>query len=195
MTVSKSCSAITGSPAMLWDSGDSKRKRRYTWRAVKINKVWVGTDTHLTNHLVEAAMKQGLLENFSGYSLYEREKMVNSKNRIDFLLTGSQGKCFIEVKSATVVQGGIAQFPDSITPRSLSQLKFLTQKSRQGHRAVLIFVAQRGDVKSFSINNLFYPEYTKAIKSAIKAGVELVALGFPVSPKGFGMPFPLKVNM
>jgi DNA-binding sugar fermentation-stimulating protein len=59
---------------------------------------------------------------------------------------------------------------------------------------MLIFVVQRGDVKSFSINNLFYPEYGRAIKSAVKAGVELVAFGFPVSPKGFGMPIPLKIN-
>jgi len=42
----------TGSEVLLWDSGDDKRKRRYTWRAIKLKSVWVGTDTHLANHLV-----------------------------------------------------------------------------------------------------------------------------------------------
>src|SRR5664280_2292655 len=47
-----------GSPALLWDSTNPKRKRRYTWRAVEIDGVWVGTDTHLANRIVGEALLQ-----------------------------------------------------------------------------------------------------------------------------------------
>ena len=56
-----------------------------------------------------------------------------------------------------------------------------------------MFAVQRGDVKKFSINELAYPEYARAIKLAARAGVEIVAWKFPVSPRGFGVPLPLKI--
>ena len=113
---------------------------------------------------------------------------------MDFLLTGTEGICFVEVKSATVVEKGVARFPDSITPRGLKHLEDLTRKAEEGHRVVLLYLIQRGDVESFSINDTHYPAYTTAFKKAVAAGVEYIALSVSLSPKGFGMPRLLPVN-
>ena len=52
---------VAGNRAVLWDSENLKRKRRYTWRAVEFQGNWVGTDTHLSNRIVEEIIKAKLL--------------------------------------------------------------------------------------------------------------------------------------
>lgn len=182
------------SPSLLWDSADPKRKRRYTWRAIELNGVWVGTDTHLANRLIEKVLLQGLLPGLENYEKLEREKQVTSGQRVDFLLTGPEGLCFIEVKSATVVEEGVARFPDSITPRGLKQLEGLTLKAAEGHRVVFLYLSQRSDAESFTINTGSYPAYASAFKKAVTAGVETMALSVELSPQGFATPKLLPVN-
>jgi len=114
--------------------------------------------------------------------------------RIDFLLRKGQARCFLEVKNSVVVEQGVARFPDSITPRGLKHLEGLTRKAKEGHRAVLLFVVQRGDVKSFAITSLHHPAYARAVQKALRAGVELLAISFEVSPKGFSLPRLLAVS-
>ena len=183
------------SPALLWDSADPKRKRRYTWRAIKLKGVWVGTDTHLANRLVEEALLQRLIPGLDCYEKLEREKLIETGHRVDFLLTGTEGFCFVEVKSATVVEKGVARFPDSITPRGLKHLEGLTRKAEEGHRVVLLYLIQRDDVESFTINDIHYPAYATAFKKAVEAGVETIALSVAVSTQGFGRPKLLPVNL
>lgn len=183
-----------GSAALLWDSKDAKRKRRYTWRAIKIDGVWVGTDTHLTNSLVEQALQHQLLSCLTGYEILESEFLLQPGLRFDFLLNGNKGTCFLEVKSATVVEKGIARFPDSVTPRGLKHLEGLTSKAAEGVRAVLLFVVQRGDVHSFTVSNLYHPAYARAFQKALAAGVEIFAFAVDVSPSGFSKPRMLPVQ-
>ncbi len=179
---------IPGSPALLCDSENTKRKRQYTLKAIEINGVWIGTDTHLANHLVGEALLQGLVPGLDGYEKIERERLVGVGHRVDFLLSGTEGFCYVEIKSATVVEKGVARFPDSITPRSLKHLEGLTIKALEGHRVIFIYFIQRSDAESFSVNETHYPAYFIAYKKAKDAGVETLALSVAVSPKGFGRP-------
>lgn len=183
-----------GSPALLWDSEEPKRKRRYTLRAVELEGTWIGTDTHLANRLVEEALLKKLIPGIENYEKLEREQRVEEGHRVDFLLTGIDGVCFIEVKSATVVEKGVARFPDSITPRGLKHLEGLTRKAEEGHRVVLLYFIQRGDAESFSINDTHFPAYVAAFKKALAAGAEAIALSVAVSPNGFGRPRLIPVN-
>jgi len=177
----------TGSDALLWDSQDPERKRRYTWRAIKLDGVWIGTDTHLANRLVEQLLRQRLLPPLKAYEISKCEPLVRPGLRVDFLLTGPQGTCFLEVKSATVVENGLARFPDSITPRGLRHLQGLTRMAKAGHRTVLLFVVQRGDADTFAVSS-HYPAFNKAFKKALAAGVEIIACAVEVSPEGFCKP-------
>jgi len=184
-----------GSPALLWDSEEPKRKRLYTLRAVELNGVWIGTDTHLSNRLVGDALLQNLIPGLGRYEKLERERRIEEGHRVDFLLTGTEGICYVEVKSATVVEKGVARFPDSITPRGLKHLEGLTRKADEGHRVVLLYLVQRGDAESFTVSATHYPAYATAFEKAVAAGVEAIALSVAVSIQGFGRPRLLPVNL
>ena len=185
---------LRDSPALLWDSEEPKRKRRYTWRAVQLNGVWVGTDTHLANRIVEEAFIKNLIPGFEQYEKITRESRVGKGYRIDFLLSGANGDCYVEVKSSSVVENGIARFPDSNTPRSVRHLEVLTQMAKEGKRAILLYLIQRDDVSSFSVNERSYPAYAVALKKAVEVGVESLALSVSVSIHGFSNPRLLPVN-
>ena len=183
----------TGSPCMLWDSAESERKRRYTLRAVKLGKTWLGTDTHLANELIETALRRRLLPHLEKFDVLKREPRSRNGSRLDFLLGDGVGECFLEVKSATVTFGGLAQFPDSLSPRSVEHLNALIKVVKTGRRAVLVFLIQRGDVEGLKINAACDPAFNRAFARALKAGVEFQALKHTLTVKGFGQPVPVPV--
>lgn len=178
----------SGHNALLWESSDPKRKRRYTWRAVEFEGQWIGTDTHLSNRLVEEALRLKLVPELDNYNTLVREHFVEAGFRVDFLLSGAKGDCFVEVKSTTVVENSVARYPDSSTPRGVKHLKALTHLVREGNRVVLLFLVQRSDAESFVVSNSHDPAYAEAFDQAIAAGVEVIALEVSVFPEGFGAP-------
>jgi sugar fermentation stimulation protein A len=182
-----------GSPILLWDSQDPTRKKRYTWRAIKLGRHWVGTDTHLANPLVEKALLDNSLPGLKGYQIIAKEPREKLGTRLDFHLSGPKGECFLEVKSATVVKGNCALYPSSKTLRTLPQLKLLTKKVKAGHRAVLLFLVQRGDVESFAFNRACDPVLTYAFDRALAVGVEVLAVKHNVSLNGFSTPMQLQI--
>jgi len=117
-----------------------------------------------------------------------REKQLEVGFRVDFVLTGPQGDCLLEVKSATVVQGGVARFPDSVTPRGVKHLKALKSQVLAGKRSILLFLIQRADAHSFVVSNSHDPAYAEAFEDAVASGAEVIALAVEVSPAGFGTP-------
>lgn len=177
-----------GSKALLWESPNPKRKHRYTWRAIENEGLWIGTDTHLSNQIVEEVLKRKLIPSFESYSILNREFLVEPGFRIDFLLTGSKDVCLIEVKTTTIVEAGAARYPDSLTPRGVKHLKALTRLVKGGNRVVLLVLVQRADAHSFVISNSYDSAYAEAFDKAIAAGVELLALEVSVLPEGFGTP-------
>lgn len=177
-----------GMNALLWDSADIKRKRRYTLRAVDFEGLWIGTDTHLSNRLVEEALKLKLVPGLETYNTLAREQFVADGFRVDFILSGPQGDCLVEVKSANVVENGVARYPDSLTPRGVKHLESLKHKAIEGQRSVLIFLVQRDDAQSFVVSNSYDLSYAKAFDEAVASGVEIIALAVSVSRKGFGLP-------
>lgn len=183
-----------GSPILLWDSQDATRKRRYTLRAIKLGRHWIGTDTHLANRLVEKALLEHSQPGLEGYEILTKEPRDKKGTRLDFHLSGPEGQCFLEVKSATVVSGTCARYPDSKTLRTHSQLRLLASKAKAGHRAILLFLIQRGDVDSFAFNRECDPELTRAFDRARSAGVEVLALKHRVTPRGISSPIPIPLR-
>ncbi len=150
--------------------------------------MWIGTDTQIANGIVEKILQESLFDCFDGYNTIKKEVTIVPGTRIDFLLTGNKGECFIEVKSATVVKDSTARYPDSITPRGLKHIEVLTKKALEGKRAIQIFIVQRNDAKDFAINESCFPAYTEAFQKALLAGVEVLVIAVSISPKGIRYP-------
>lgn len=185
----------SGARALIWESGDLKRKRRFTWRAVETEGLWIGTDTHLSNRIVEEALRLRLIPSLENYETIAREYNVEPGVRVDFLVSGSNGECLIEVKSCNIVENGVARYPDSATPRGVKQLKSLTLKASTGQRSILLFLVQRDDAQSFKVSTINDPAYAQAFVAAIAAGVEVIVVAVSVHPEGFGKPRVIPHNL
>jgi sugar fermentation stimulation protein A len=176
--------ANTGSMLGLTDPGNlvylsfhdnPQRKLKYSWELVQVGNVLVGINTSRPNHLVEEALQNGTIQELQGYQTLNREVRYGKNSRVDILLSnGDTEKCYVEVKNVTLVQDGVAYFPDAVTERGLKHLNELMQMVEQGHRAVMVYVLQRSDGEHFSPADHIDPAYGQALRRAVQQGVEVL---------------------
>ncbi|GAB4256431.1 DNA/RNA nuclease SfsA [Deferrisoma sp.] len=173
-----------GHRALLWDSRNPKRKLRYTWKAIEADGFWVGVDTGVPNRLVAEAVRRGAIPGLSGFAQIQRERPMGERSRVDLVLRGPAGRCWVEVKNVTLVEDGAARFPDAVTARGLRHLEELAARVAEGDRAAMVYVVQREDGRRFEPAADIDPAYAQGLARAARAGVEVYALGTRVTPEG-----------
>ena len=108
--------------------------------------------------------------------------MDNKNHRFDFLLKSRDGVDFyLEVKSVTLVEKGIAQFPDAVTLRGMNHAKALMKLVNSGEQAGILFVCQRSDAFSFEPMWERDPNFSNALLNAYKAGVKVWCISLNIS--------------
>ncbi len=172
-----------GARVYLSPAKDPKRKTRFTWEMIEINNSWVGINTSIPNQLVYEAVRDQQIPQLKGYTFVKREVKFED-SRFDVYAENEIEKCFIEVKNVSMKVGDAALFPDSVTTRGRKHLETLIRVKQQGKRAVMVYVIQRMDVNTFGPARHIDPDYADALKKAIKAGVEVIALQAKVDPDG-----------
>lgn len=175
--------ALPGNPVLLSFNDSPHRKLHYTWELVKVNGGWVGINTGLPNKLTHEAIEKGIIKELAGYETIRPEVKYGENSRIDLLLSGSPGLCYVEVKNVTLVEGDMALFPDAVTLRGQKHLRELMQMVQAGNRGVIFFVVQRGDACSLSPADAIDPEYGRLLRLAVKNGVEALAYQAEVHPR------------
>ena len=92
-------------------------------------------------------------------------------------------------------KAGLAEFPDSVTERGVKHLQELTAMVAAGHRAVMVYLVQRSDAKRLAFAEDIDKAYVAALRTAMAAGVEAVALACRISPEEIAVArkIPLKV--
>src|SRR5262249_36368399 len=89
----------------------------------------------------------------------------------------------VEVKNVHLMRdAGLAEFPDSRTERGVKHLRELSAMVAQGHRAVMVFLVQRGDAERFKLASDIDPVYAAAFQTAAAAGVEMLCYRGRLSP-------------
>jgi sugar fermentation stimulation protein A len=152
-----------------------KRKLKYTWELIEMPSSLVGVNTMVPNRLVFKTIETGGIQGLSGYDEIVREVKVRNNARLDLLLTnGNQKHCYVEIKNCTLVQNGAATFPDAVTSRGLKHLMEMQQLLSSGHRCVMFYLIQRMDAKRFAPADHIDPAYGKALRQAVKKGVEML---------------------
>jgi len=135
---------------------------------------WVSVNTTLPNRLVRAALAEGALEEFAGWSLVRWEAPYGS-SRLDFLLDDARGrKMYLEAKSVTLVQDGVALFPDAVTARGARHVHELMAAVEEGHEAAVLFVLQRPDASRIVAARAIDPAFAQALERARDAGVRIL---------------------
>ncbi len=91
----------------------------------------------------------------------------------------------LEVKSCTLVEDGIAMFPDAITTRGTRHVQTLAQLLEAGEfETAVLFVVQRADGEGFRPAKHIDPAFAKALKDASDKGVKLLAYNAVVDKTG-----------
>lgn len=175
--------ATPGSRVLFSRSSNQGRKFQHTWELVECGDFWAGINTGLPNRLAREAIEDGTLRELQGYDNIRAEVPYGEQSRIDLLLEGAAGRCFVEVKNVTLVEGSRALFPDAVTIRGQKHLNELIRVVREGDRGVLLFTVQRGDGNSVSPADAIDPEYGRLLRLALENGVEALAYRALVTPE------------
>lgn len=166
-----------GIKVWLEPNDDPKKKLKFGWRLIEFeNGTWVGVDTSLPNKIVKEALQGGVVPELAAYDTVKAEVKYGENSRIDFLLTkDGLPDCYVEVKSVTLMgDHGRAEFPDSVTVRGAKHLAELSAMVDAGHCAVMLYLVQRTDCTSFSVQRELDPNYAKAFDAARNHGVEML---------------------
>jgi len=171
----KKCSE-PGRTVFISHNNNPKRKLQYTWEMIDMPTSLVGVNTMIPNRLVKTSIENKLVSKLNNYDTIKPEITVSDKSRLDLFLTNKSGKekCYVEVKNCTLVENGIASFPDAVTKRGLKHLVELQKLVAQGNRCVMFYLIQRMDAKIFKPADAIDPDYGKELRKAIKNGVEIL---------------------
>lgn len=181
--------AEPGSPVWLSPSRNPARKLKYSWELVEADGSLVGINTGRANALVAEGLEAGKVPELAGYARRRAEVRYGAKSRVDFLLEDpDRPACYVEVKSVTLKrQPGLAEFPDAVTARGTKHLGELAEMVRQGQRAVLFFLVQRGDCAKVAPARDIDPAYAEALNRALATGVEILCYQCNLSPAGIAL--------
>jgi len=159
---------------------NTARKTAYDLALVEVGGVLVSADARLPNAISSEAIREGRIPELSGYDKITREVRLDD-SRLDLLLSGPCRRCYVEVKSVTLVEGDTTLFPDAPTARGRRHLATLRHAREQGHRAAVMFVVQRPDANAFEPNVRADPKFAEALDGAVRGGVEVLAYRCAVS--------------
>ncbi|WGL18019.1 DNA/RNA nuclease SfsA [Microbulbifer bruguierae] len=164
-------------PCWFSDSGNPKRKYRHTLEITTTPEgALAGVNTSRANQLVEEAITTGVVVELQGYDSLRREVKYGEENsRIDFLLSGDAGDCYVEVKNVTLAEGARGLFPDAVSARGTKHLRELQKLAESGVRAVLLYCVQHSQIETVEAAAEIDPAYAAALAQATAAGMEIVA--------------------
>jgi sugar fermentation stimulation protein A len=180
-------------------SDSATRKYRHTLELVEVSgktkPTLVGINTSLPNRIVTEAISDGQMAPLAGYATLRGEVKYGQNSRIDILLEDpNRGLCYVEIKNVHLLRKpGLAEFPDSVTDRGAKHLDELAAMVAAGHRAVMVYLIQRGDAKRFSLAADIDPAYAQAFARARSAGVEAIACRCKVTPDGVAFDRPVDI--
>lgn len=159
------------------------RKYAHQFEMIEADGTLVGVNTGMPNRIAEEAILARMIPPLGDYPLLAREKRYGVNSRIDILLSGEGlPTAYIEVKNVHFSRKkGLAEFPDTKTERGAKHLAELGDMAEAGHRAMMLYVIQRGDCSALRICADLDPSYAAAFERAMARGVEAYALDCTVS--------------
>ena len=173
---------VPGQEVLLTSESRPGRKTSHTWRFCKSGDLWVCVDTLVPNRLVAEALAGPGLPGLPQVLGYRAEVTLPRGSRLDFVADLGDRQLFMEVKSVTWVENGVALFPDGVTSRGRRHLEDLAELAAQGHEAWQVFVVQRADVVRFAPAVAVDPAYARELARAAATGVNILVIREKVTP-------------
>ena len=187
--------AYPGQEILLTRDARPGRKTDYTWRFVRGAAGWICIDTLVPNRLVAEALAAGSLPGLPAPQQVRAEVTIPQGSRLDFVLEVAGKLLFLEIKSVTWVEDGVALFPDGVTSRGRRHLEHLQALAAQGHQAWNVFVVQRQDAQLLRPAATIDPAYATALAAAAASGVNIMVLKEKIAPPEITLASPLPFDL
>lgn len=171
------------------------RKLKWTLEMTGNTGTWVGVNTSTPNIIIEKAFHAGVLPELKGYTTIRREAKIGN-SRLDAYFTDDTGKLrdlWVECKNVTLVEDGVACFPDAQTERGRKHLRELMSIAADGARVAMFFFIQRSDGACFGPADFIDPEYAELLYEAMDAGVEVWPYVAKLGFEGIGVSHKLNI--
>ena len=146
-----------------------KKKLKFTFEMLKVNKTLIRGNTHRANRIVEHALNNKLISEFKSIKNIKSEFKFSKDTRFDFLCD----KKILEVKNVTLTRKyDFAEFPDAVTTRGSKHLNKLVESIDENYEPYVLFLTQIQGINNFriakDIDNDYYQNYLKAKKAGVK---------------------------
>jgi sugar fermentation stimulation protein A len=154
----------------------NRHNRKTGWDVILIKKgrQLVVIYSTLANQLLAHLLRERQFPGLRGWRLVRTEPPFG-KGRFDFELARGKRRMFVEVKSVSLVENGIAKFPDAPTKRGRRHLEELADAVNQGYQAKVLFIVTRNDADSLQPNWKRDPEFGHTLNHVIRQGVKAIA--------------------
>jgi sugar fermentation stimulation protein A len=159
------------------------RRLPYTLELVRPCGDWVGVNTLTPNRLLKRAWEERVLPELGAYTHFTPEAKCGD-SRLDARLSGPEGDFWIEAKNVTMVEDGVACFPDAVTERGQKHLRELMDLATRGVRVGVFLAVQRPDGQCFGPADFIDPRFAELFWQAVDRGVEFFPHVVHAHPEG-----------
>ena len=172
-------------------SDNPSRKTGFDLIAVEKGSRLINMDSQAPNAAAEEWLKAGGL----GAAQMLRREVFYGDSRFDFAFTLEGRPCYLEVKGVTLENEGVCTFPDAPTQRGQKHLRELIRAVREGYGAYVLFVIQMEDLAYLHPNDTTDPAFSKALREAAAAGVQILAMDCRVTPDSMVIGKPVEIKL
>ena len=164
-----------GNSILLRRVENGKRKTKWDLIAGKVGDMWVLVNSAYHRKIAEWVLEKELLAPLKNIDTIRPEQKFGN-SRLDFLLGRVEERIWVEVKGCTLIEDGVALFPDAPTLRGKRHLEELIKAVEKGDSSMLLILVFRPDAGCFKPNRETDPAFTETFRHAVEKGV----LVFPV---------------
>ena len=170
-------------PLILQPTDNPTRATAYTATRSWTGHGWLSLEASRAPALLEAWIRrQRHLPELGTVRKIEREVTIG-RHRLDLELgLADDVPAWVEVKSLTIAEHGIARFSRTPSTRGAAHLELLGDLRERGERVAAVFVVQRGDARRLVADDAAATIWMDAIRRAHARGVLLLAYRCKVTP-------------
>ena len=163
---------IPGARLLIKREDGKNRKTIFSTQAVYSGETLISLNTLVPNRFVSYLIKNKGLEFLQEWK-FQKQEISYGKSRFDFQLIKEDAIMVLEVKSVTLVENGIAKFPDAVTERGRRHINHLVKLATKGLEVMVLFVVQRPDAKCFQPQWDRDPKFSSSLFAAWKKGLQV----------------------
>jgi sugar fermentation stimulation protein A len=125
-----------------------ERTLAYMVVAVERDGMQIMLHTHYNNLVARKLIEEGRIPGLEGARIVKAEHRIGH-SRFDFLLVRHGQNIVVEVKSCTLFNNTLAMFPDAVSSRATRHLLELSELSRRGMKAAVLFIVHSPKARYF----------------------------------------------